>query len=203
MTGPRLSASGLALCVHQRAKRLLSSLGQSCSHCLERHVGPKVGDQTSSERRWEFPWMWKLSHLRQAGGDGHHRGPEQMRRHFFWCRKVAQRFCNTLCLKTLRSFFSSCKHFPFLPLLAPKAAPVPRGRKSPVVAAGAAGTVLCLLTTGFVVGGFECPCLLKLQLRVSGCVWVSAQSSSHWTLDNLLCPVEVHFYSFVSSGGKK
>lgn len=103
-------------------------------------------------------------------------------------------------LRPFGSLFSSCKNFPFLPS---KAAPVPGGRKSPVVAAGAAGTVLCLLTTGFVVGGFECPCLFKLQLRVSGCVWVSAKSNSHWTLDNLLCPVEVCFYSFVSSGGKK
>lgn len=75
-------------------------------------------------------------------------------------------------LRAFGSLLSSSKHLPSPPLLAPKAAPVPSGRKSPVVAAGVAGTILCLLTTGFAVGGFECPCFLKLQLQVSGCVWV-------------------------------
>lgn len=142
-------------------------------------------------------WKWTSWH-KQLG--------YQVQRNFPQSREVAQRFCNNhQLLRFWGSFFSGGNHFPFFSFLTPQSRSHPQEQEVPSGGCRDCHDIpLPPHGDGFVAGRSECPCCpLELQLRVSGCDLAPAKSNHHWALDHLLCPVEVCFYSSISSGGKK
>lgn len=202
MTWGRLQVARLRL--YLRKSKAACRWSSSC--CLARHFATEA--KPIVPECVEFRLILQLRG-RQAGGEGHSHWPQwrwhQTWRDFTWgtCPEVLKWpfVFETLCVVIVSQWELS---LPFLPhpqnCSGLQRSEVPSGGcthhcDSPLPPHG----------DGFVVGRFGCPChLLKLQLWVSGCVLASAKSNSHWSLDDLLCPVEVSFYSFVFfSGGKK
>lgn len=177
----------------------------SCSHCLGWHFGHELGAPNDCEERcgvtiWYLllpaSW-WKQTSLAKANGV---MGLEKLLPVQERCLEILQ---SPMALSLFESLFPSSKNFLVFPS-PPK--------MLPLSLLGESQHRLQMLlwqswapSRGWLCCGRIWMSLLSPEASawVSGCVLASWKSNSHWTLDNLLCPVEVCFYSSISSGGKK